>query len=123
MVGLLWGTVRAGIFLLFVVLLAVVGPQSSAVAGPVAQSAPSTSEEKNEHRESQKHRERLPGITFHRRDFEPAERGHRPLPGSMQHGVADRLRPLAVPPSRNSKPHEKCFRELHSPAALQVFRH
>ena len=127
MTGRLWRIMRAGLFLLFVVLLTVLGPlQAGALPGPACSPtpAPSNSEEKNEHREGHKLRERLPGIAHHRRAVEPADPGHKPLPWTMQPGVGDAAGAAPADPAlRTAKPHEKCFRELHSPAALQVFRH
>ncbi|MEV0696678.1 hypothetical protein AB0I53_01965 [Saccharopolyspora sp. NPDC050389] len=122
--GKAWQITRAGLFLLFAVVLAVLGPLS-AEAGPQLRTGPAeTKSETNEHRDGEKLRERMPGIALHRRSFERREDRRPLLPRGLQ-GIAriENQTEVGRLPNAGSKPHHAYAKLKHSPATLQVIRH
>lgn len=122
--GKAWQITRAGLFLLFAVVLALLGPLN-AEAGPQLRTGPAeTKSETNEHRDSEKLRERVPGIALHRRCCDRQE-GRRPLlPRALQQVAHIGNQALTGKvPNAGSKPHDAFAKVRHSPAVLQVIRH
>lgn len=116
--------VRAGLFLLFTVLLAVVVPFQSTLCAELA--VRNTSEIKtNEIKEhSEKLRQRpTPASPSRKEDRKPEPRG--PLPKIFQRDLtalhAACASTDAAHPSSQSD--ANCVRERHAPAVLQVYRH
>ncbi|SFT06318.1 hypothetical protein [Saccharopolyspora flava] len=125
--GRLWLITRAGVFLLFGVVLAALGPTDAALAGEVGCSA-TTSEHKpdpKEQRDSEKLRERLPGLATHRRTQTRHEHDRDPLQGESRWTAADfaTLVHAASLPNIGTDTYHAHIRLRHSPAALQVMRH
>ncbi|GAA4869516.1 hypothetical protein [Saccharopolyspora cebuensis] len=127
MCGKAWQTVRAGSFLLFVVLLAVAGPLDAPPDAKASRVVPSeVKSETSEHREGEKLRERLPGATVHRRCLIRHEDRGRVVPWTPECATLRTGCRCAsgAPPDRGWLSRSDEFRsERHSPAALQVFRH
>ncbi|MEV0055490.1 hypothetical protein SAMN05216215_105313 [Saccharopolyspora shandongensis] len=121
--GKAWQITRAGLFLLFAVLLAVLGPLS-AEAGPQLRTGPAETKSETEHRDSEKLRERMPGIALHRRSVERREDRRPLLPRGLQ-GIAriENQTEVEALPNAGSKPHPTYAKLKHSPATLQVIRH
>ncbi|MCX2732344.1 hypothetical protein OOZ19_19060 [Saccharopolyspora sp. NFXS83] len=116
--------VRAGLFLLFTVLLAVVVPFQSTLCAELA--VRNTSEIKtNEIKEhSEKLRQRpMSASPSRREDRKPEPFG--PLPKVFQQDLAARHAPCASSEAVHpiSQPGANCVRERHAPAVLQVYRH
>ncbi|WP_406689582.1 hypothetical protein REH65_26480 [Saccharopolyspora sp. ID03-671] len=124
--GRLWLITRAGLFLLFAVALAALGPTDAALAGQVPSST--TSEHKpdpKEQRDTEKLRERLPGLAAHRRTLVRHEHDLDPLHGESRWTAADfaiLVRAVSFPDIGTDTYHARS-RLKHSPAALQVMRH
>lgn len=115
-----WQTLRAGFFLLFAVLLVVLGPVQDGAAGTLRAAPAETKSDHLEHRDGETLRERLNGIAGQRRT-EDDRRGS-PLPAGMQPAAESAPRPPGGQvSSRGGKPPDD--RAHRSPAALQVFRH
>ncbi len=116
--------VRAGLFLLFTVLLAVVVPFQSTLCAEL--SMRNTSEIKtNEIKEhSEKVRQRLSAASSSRRDDRtPDPRG--PLPKIFQQDLTA-LHDVCASGAASfpsSQPDADCVRKRHAPAVLQVYRH
>lgn len=122
--GKAWQVARAGLFLLFAVMLAMLGPMH-AEGSQLSRVGPAESKsETNEHRDSEKLRERLPGIALHRRCYTPREDRGRPLPRELQHAadIGNQAQTGSFP-NTGSKPHHAYAKLKHSPAGLQVIRH
>lgn len=112
-------------FLLFVVVLAALGPIDAAVAGPVASAA--THEHKpdpKEQRDSEKLRDRLPKPAAPGRRHEVRHANDRsPLPVLLQRSQgSSRLLRARFPNCGNDAYYER-RRLRHSPGILQVVRH
>lgn len=123
--GELWQIARAGLFLLFVVVLAALGPVDAAVAGPVPGVA--THEHKpdpKEQRDSEKLRDRLPKPAAPSRRHEARHANdRRPLPALVRREQdSSRLLRARFPDSGSEAYHEH-VRLRHSPGMLQVVRH
>ncbi|MCI2420165.1 hypothetical protein MOQ72_22230 [Saccharopolyspora sp. K220] len=124
--GKAWQITRAGLFLLFAVVLAVLGPvQSEAEASALSRTgAPAESNsETKERRDCEKLRERLPGIALQRRSQERRDGRRALLPRELQR-VADieSQAEVGTLPDAGPTPHH-CYAKLrHSPAGLQVIR-
>ncbi|MFR9731904.1 hypothetical protein ACL03H_21960 [Saccharopolyspora sp. MS10] len=116
--------VRAGLFLLFTVLLAVVVPFQSTLCAELAvrNTSEITTNELKEH--SEKLRQRIAAASPSRREQRaPEPRG--PLPKVFQRDLAARHQPCASRGSVHAgpQPREDCARLRHAPAVLQVYRH
>jgi hypothetical protein len=122
--GKAWQIARAGLFLLFAVVLAMLGPVH-AESSPQLRVGPAESKsETNEHRDSEKLRERLPGIALHRRCYIRREDRGTPLPRELQHTADIRNQAqVGKVPNVGNKPHHAYAKLKHSPAGLQVIRH
>ncbi|TDC87752.1 hypothetical protein E1161_25195 [Saccharopolyspora aridisoli] len=124
--GTAWQITRVGLFLLFAVVLAALGPTDAALAGQ-AKSA-TTNEHKpdpKEHRDGEKLRERLPSPATHRRTQLRHERDRDLFLGASRWMAADfevLIRSAAFP-SIGTDTHHAHGRLRHSPAMLQVMRH
>lgn len=124
--GRSWQITRAGLFLLFAVVLAALGPTDAALANQV--SCPAISEHKpdtKEQRDGEKLRERLPGLTTHRRALLRHERDRDLLRSEARWVAADfevLVRSGCIP-NVETDTGEARSRLRHSPAALQVMRH
>ncbi|TDD81288.1 hypothetical protein E1202_29330 [Saccharopolyspora karakumensis] len=122
--GTAWQITRVGVFLLFAVVLAALGPTDAALAGQAA--SLTTNEHKpdpKEHRDGEKLRERLPSPATHRRDQMRHE--HDRNLGASRWTAADfeiLLRSAACP-GIGTDAHHVHGRLRHSPAMLQVMRH
>ncbi|MGP4019976.1 hypothetical protein [Saccharopolyspora sp. 5N708] len=117
---------RAGLFLLFAVVLAVLSPVHSEAEGStlLRTGAPADSKsETKERRDCEKLRERLPGIALHRRSQDGQEDRRALLPRELQRATdIDDQTEVGVLPASGSTPHH-CYAKLkHSPAGLQVIR-
>ncbi|RRO18212.1 hypothetical protein EIL87_08195 [Saccharopolyspora rhizosphaerae] len=125
MCGRAWQVTRAVLFLLFAVVLAALGPTDAALAGPACCAASSEHKpDTTEQRDNEKLRERLQGLTTHRRAHTRHEHDRHPLRG-VQGGTAaelDLVHPARLP-AAESDAHHACSRLRHSPATLQVMRH
>lgn len=124
--GRAWQITRAGLFLLFAVVLAALGPTDAALASQVNSAA--TSEHKpdpKEQRDSEKLRERLPGLATHRRTQTRHEQDRDPLRGESRWTAADFeiLVHAARLPNSGTDTYHARSRLRHSPATLQVMRH
>ncbi|MEU6129168.1 hypothetical protein ABZ805_08335 [Saccharopolyspora sp. NPDC047091] len=116
--------VRAGLFLLFTVLLAVVVPFQSTLCAELA--VRNTSEIKtNEIKEhSEKVRQRPAATSPSRRETRTPD-PREPLPRSFREDLAARHAPLGSRLGGHpcSQRDAHCVRERHAPAVLQVYRH
>ncbi|GAB3674015.1 hypothetical protein [Saccharopolyspora tripterygii] len=124
--GRAWQITRAGLFLLFAVVLAALGPTDAALANQV--SCPATSEHKpdtKEQRDGEKLRERLPGLTTHRRTQLRHEHDRDLLRSEARWVAADFevLVRSGYVPNVETETNDDRSRMRHSPAALQVMRH
>ncbi len=124
--GTAWQITRVGLFLLFAVVVAALGPTDAALATQV--SSPATSEHKpdpKEQRDGEKLRERLPGLTTHRRSQARHEQDRDPLRGESRWTAADFeiLAHTSRFPNAGTDTYHAHSRLRHSPATLQVMRH
>lgn len=121
--------VRAGLFVLFVALLALLAPlQTAAGVGATSRTTPaetSSSYSPLEHREKET-RERLSKLAAQSRSEEHADEQRVPLPANLQ---TCGHRPMDDSPrwwgrdAAETTPSHDCVRNRHSPASLQVYRH
>ncbi|TWG08422.1 hypothetical protein [Saccharopolyspora dendranthemae] len=125
--GRAWQITRAGLFLLFAVVLAALGPTDAALANQV--SCPAISEHKpdtkEQQRDGEKLRERLPGLTTHRRTQLRHQHDRDCLRGEARWVAADFevLVRSGYVPNVETDAGDARSRLRHSPAALQVMRH
>jgi hypothetical protein len=124
--GTAWQITRVGLFLLFAVVLAALGPTDAALAGQAT--CVTTNEHKpdpKEHRDGEKLRERLPSPATHRRTQMRHEHDRDLLLGSSRWRAADLeiLIRSAAFPGAGADAHHAHDRLRHSPAMLQVMRH
>jgi hypothetical protein len=117
---------KAGLFLLFAAVLALLTPLqvSAETSASLRNGASESKSEGSQHRDCEKLRERLPGIPASRRqEIDPKRR---PLPNELQNASdTDGYSPLALArgAGRMARPSDECSRSRHSPAALQVYLH
>ena len=124
--GRAWQITRAGLFLLFAVVLAALGPTDAALANQVSCSASSEHKpDTKEQRDGEKLRERLPGLTTHRRAQLRHEQDRDVLRTEARWVAADfevLVRSRYIP-NVETDAGDALGRLRHSPAALQVMRH
>ncbi len=120
--------IRAGLFILFVALLALLAPLQTA-AGIGASSRSNVAETKNsnspvEHREKETLRERFPKVAQQGRSAKKPETPCEPLPASLQTGGDCAIPGLRMEggPGTETKLSHEYVRGRHSPASLQVYR-
>lgn len=125
--GRAWQITRAGLFLLFAVVLAALGPTDAALANQA--SSPAISENKpdtkEQQRDGEKLRERLPGLTTHRRIQLRHQHDRDRLRAEARWVAADFevLVRSGYIPNVETDAGDARSRLRHSPAALQVVRH
>lgn len=124
MFGKVWHTARAGLFLLFVVVLAVLGPADAAVAGQATCSAATQEQQQDskEHRDGEKLRDRAVKLAAVTRRQSARTENSRPLPAFLQVRSEFTASEPVFPNSGTPTRHEH-LRVTHSPAMLQVVRH
>ncbi|MER7079594.1 hypothetical protein SAMN02982929_03343 [Saccharopolyspora kobensis] len=120
-----WRVTRAGLFLLLSIALAVLGPTQATGEGCAPPRwGPAETNETKENRDSEKLRERLPGVALNRRCGARAEARREPLPRVLQPADGVEIRPRArILPNPGSDPYHEFMKLKHSPAVLQVVRH
>ncbi|MBB5152794.1 hypothetical protein [Saccharopolyspora phatthalungensis] len=122
--GKAWQITRAGIFLLFAVVLALLGPLNAEGSSQLRIGPAESKSETNEQRDVEKLRERLPGIAPPRRLYDRKNDRGALLPPGLQYAAdIENQAQVRVLPNARSKPHHACVKLKHSPAALQVIRH
>lgn len=115
--------VRAGLFLLFSVLVAVVSPLQPTLASDLTMRNPAeVKSEVKETRDTGKLRQRAASEDGTRRERRTPDRGA-PLPNGLQAGPGWRQDPFITALRGRTKPHEDAARNRHAPATLQVYRH
>ncbi|KAA5831842.1 hypothetical protein ABT337_01600 [Saccharopolyspora hirsuta] len=121
--GKVWRITRAGLFLVLAVVLAVLGPAQATGEGcSPPRSGPAETNETKENTE--KLRERLPGVTLNRRCGVRAEVRRAPLPKVLQPAAGVEIRPRSrILPNPGSDPYHDFMKLKHSPDVLQVVRH
>ncbi|GAA0522126.1 hypothetical protein GCM10011581_34660 [Saccharopolyspora subtropica] len=122
--GRAWQITRAGLFLLFALVLAMLVPAQSAVEAGSVRTGSAESQTETEQRDSEKLRERLPSVALNRRSYVRREDRREPLPPELQHpDVVAGWPRIGKIPNTGSGPHHAYAKLRHSPAALQVIRH
>lgn len=116
---------RAGLFLLLSIALAVLGPAQAPAEGCVQPRwGPAETNETKENRDSEKLRERLPGVALNRRCGARAETRRVPLPRVLQPVEAVEIKVLPrMFPNPGNDPYHDFMKLKHSPDVLQVVRH
>jgi hypothetical protein len=114
--------VKAGLFLLFSFVLAVLAPSQCWGVSGTAVGAVESQSGSSEHREDEK-RERLPVVATIR--HEDSATRHRRLPGVhlRVRDLDSQIAATAASGPRAGQLSENRARARHSPAALQVYRH
>lgn len=118
------GAIRAALFLLFAVALVLAAPWQTPVNTGATFRAPA--EHHEEHRESMKLRERLPGVEQQRNPHARHLAVRRVEPSVSRRDVvtADWSTGAQAAAARSAMRHrQELVRKRHSPPLLQVFRH
>jgi hypothetical protein len=123
--GKVWRITRAGLFLLFVVVLAALGSVDAAVASPnMGVATHEHKPEPKEQRDSEKLRDRLPKpATLNRRHQARHSDDRRPVPAFLRCQQESAEPQAACLPNSGSDTYHGHLRLRHSPAVLQVVRH
>lgn len=120
------GTVRTGIFLFLAAVVVVLAPVQPPVdSGAALRTVSEQKNETSEQRDSEKLRERLPGIASSRRALERHEEQWRSHPPVSRRDLITAPDPTAMctgAASRTTRRQDECTRTRHSPPLLQVFR-